>query len=538
MKDLTNYLSGYSDDLNRTGQEAIKAGLALIKLLLKEQPKSPTVTRTNPHSAEAESSMYKIIKKSSNLPIFSPEEATNKSLATLNSLLANTKELKAEEINVGTDRYKISKYRGGGIAIESDNSKIFAKGGRIDFSGEEQTQIVNDLPEIVTELESRLPRKQQLDNYEVLYGFDKNNKFIEQPLSKEDATAILALLAGKEGTIIENGEHLLIEHDGQKLFETDERGTVIYSAYDRNPELLSNIREQDKKGLKQLTDYAERMVNQSHATGVEVKKADTNTDAIAIESLAQPMVDEAAKNTTTIPPDRPTARALNNREPTERTTSQLVNILNERILDSAYQDPAVNQRVEVEGIKFDRKPRPKVGGYSLYITPPDERQSIRLGAVDKDGKFAAVPGLKDRQDIQELVKAILTVREVDFQPVKDHNLNQKFIPLTRANVEQAHKSASLKQDNSRWLQSSTNSSDIDRNYDPSKIGFGESEQPQSQQSNRTANIPISQLNSSQKLPQQPNQGTVTIPTSKLNGGDREPSQQPPQAQNHRTIGRG
>jgi hypothetical protein len=164
MKDLTNYLSGYSDDLNRTGQEAIKAGVALIKLLLKEQPKSPTVTRTNPHSAEAESSMYKVTKKLSNLPALSPKETTNKSLATLNSLLANTKELKEEEINVGTDRYKISKYRGGGIAIESDNSKIFAKGGRIDFSGEKQTQIVNDLPEIVTELESRLPRKQQLDN--------------------------------------------------------------------------------------------------------------------------------------------------------------------------------------------------------------------------------------------------------------------------------------------------------------------------------------------------------------------------------------
>jgi hypothetical protein len=538
MKDLTNYLSGYSDDLNRTGQEAIKAGAALIKLLLKEQPKSPTVTRINPHSAEAESSMYKVTKKSSNLPTLSLKEATNKSLATLNSLLANTKELKEEEINVGTDRYKISKYQGGGIAIESDNSKIFAKGGRIDFSGKEQTQIINDLPKIVAELESRLPRKQQLDNYEVLYGFDKNNKFIEQPLSKEDATAILALLAGKEGTIIENGEHLLIEHDGQKLFETDERGTVIYSAYDRNPELLSNIREQDKKGLKQLTDYAERMVNQSPAAGVEVKKAATNTDTIAIESFAQQIVDEAAKNTATIPPNHPTARALNNREPTERTTAQLVNILNERILDYAYQDPAVNQRVEVEGVKFDRKPRPKVGGYSLYITPPDERKSIRLGVVDKDGRFAAVPGLKDRQDIQELVTAILTVREVDFRPIKEHKLSQKFIPLTRANVEQANGSASLKQDNSQWIQSSTNSSDIDRNYDPSKIGFGESEQPQSQKPSGTVNIPISQLNSSQKLPQQPNQGTVMIPTSKLNGGDREPSQQPPQAQNHRTIGRG
>jgi hypothetical protein len=49
-------------------------------------------------------------------------------------------------------------------------------------------------------------------------------------------------MEGKEGTAIKGGENLLIEYGGKKLFETDDKGVVTYSAYDRDPGLLSGIK--------------------------------------------------------------------------------------------------------------------------------------------------------------------------------------------------------------------------------------------------------------------------------------------------------
>ncbi len=498
MRDLTSYLNNYSDDINRTAQEAVKAGAELLKLLFRDRQKPLTVTRQDPQSTESQSAtMFKITNES---PAISPEEKARNSLETLNSLLANKQELKTEEINIGTNKYKISKYKGGRIAIKSEDSKIFSKGGRLDISGNNRTQIVNDLPEIVAELETKLGlqpmKKKPEDNYEVLYGFDRQNKFIEKPLSQEDAVAILALMNGTEGTTIANGANLLIEYGNEKLFETDERGTVIYSAFDRNPELLSSIKLQDKKGLKQLTDYAKRMASRDPAAGVAVNR---------VNSLATPAIEQTAKSGTVITSESPTAQALNEREPIKLTTPNLVNILNQQVLNDVYKDPSIKTRVDIDGVKFDRNPL-KNGGYSLYITPENERKGIRLGVVNKEGKFAAAPGLEDRKDIQKIVTNILEKQEIDLQPVKQ---NQPAPKVTPQPVKQNESSAVERETKSQSTPVGT-------------VSSVENQQTE-EQSKFSPFPPLNQANAPGVNPQSQPESTVKIPVS---GGTQQPQSKP------------
>jgi hypothetical protein len=503
MRDLTSYLNNYSDDINRTAQEAIKAGAELLKLLFRDRKKPLTVTRQDPQLTESQSAtMFKVTNKSpASMVEIKPEEKAKNSLETLNSLLANKQELKAEEINTGTNKYKVAKYKGGGIAIESEDSKIFSKGGRLDISGKNRTQIVNDLPEIVAELETKLglqpPKKKPEDNYEVLYGFDRQNKFIEKPLSQEDAVAILALMNGTEGTTIANGANLLIEYGNEKLFETDEQGTVIYSAFDRNPELLSSIKLQDKKGLKQLTDYAKRMASRDPAAGVAVNR---------INSLATPAIEQTAKSGTVITPESPTAQALNERSSIDLTTPKLVDILNQQVLNDVYKDPSIKTRVDIDGVKFDRNPL-KNGDYSLYITPENERKGIRLGVVDKDGKFAAAPGLEERKDLKKIVTKILEKQEIDLQSVKQ---NQPAPKVTSQSVQQ-NSSPSSK----------VTPQPVNQNESPTAETETKN-QSTSEQSKPSPFPPLNQANAPGANPQQP-ESTVKIPVS---GGTQQPQSKP------------
>jgi hypothetical protein len=229
-------------------------------------------------------------------------------------------------------------------------------------------------------------KKKPEDNYEVLYGFDRQNKFIEKPLSQEDAVAILALMNGTEGTTIANGANLLIEYGNEKLFETDEQGTVIYSAFDRNP--LKN------------------------------------------------------------------------------------------------------------------------GDYSLYITPENERKGIRLGVVDKDGKFAAAPGLEERKDLKKIVTKILEKQEIDLQPVKQ---NQPISKVTPQSVQQNSSPSPkvipqpVKQNESPTAEPETNN------------------QPTSEQSKPSPFPPLNQANAPGANPQPQPESTVKIPVS---GGTQQPQSKP------------
>ena len=152
----------------------------------------------------------------------------------------------------------------------------------------------------LADIAARIDRKLDLDypkqvnnRTEVLYGYDANNKFIDDKLSQKDAQAVLDLMDAKEGTTIAGGENLLIEHDGKKLFETDAQGVVTYSAYDRDPELLNSVKLKDEKGLTELKNYAKRMAatpdNQVKVTKTdevvipdppqEIKKVETQSGA-------------------------------------------------------------------------------------------------------------------------------------------------------------------------------------------------------------------------------------------------------------------
>lgn len=380
MQEIHSQSERLSQQLNQVGASALANMMAaLVRLSNREKNKAKSlqvtreapavgavkVSRTNSPEATMDSG-FKVTRKDSNNPDLRPKQQAEQSIEQLNSLLANQKHFQ-RDLDVNGTKYNFQKYRGGGIDVRSKDSKLYAKQGKVRFTGD-RSRLIKDLPEIVARIERELDleRPKQINNRtEVLYGYDSNNSFIEKTLSQKDAQAILDLMDGKEGTTIAEGENLLIEYNGQKLFETDERGVVTYSAYDRDPELLSSIKLKDEKGLTDLTNYAKRMAASPDREAKVSKTADV-------------VVPEPPQEVSRVAPQSPIAKTLDRAEPTtDVDPKQASSVIYDRVLKSEFDrvKPKSYKSINIEGTTFKLNRQTQKGTRSIFVTPNEGNKS-------------------------------------------------------------------------------------------------------------------------------------------------------------------
>jgi hypothetical protein len=446
MQEIHSQSERLSQQLNQVGASALANMMAaLVRLSNREKNDAKslqvtreapavglfTVSRTNSPSANMDSG-FKVTRKDSHHPDLSPKQQAERSIERLNSLLPDRKYFQ-RDLDVNGTKYNFEKYRGGAISIQSQDSKLYAKQGKIRFAGD-GSRLIKDLPEIVARVDRELDldRPKQINNQtEVLYGYDSNNNFIEQTLSQKDAQAILDLMEGKEGNTIAGGENLLIEYDGKKLFETDERGVVIYSAYDRDPELLSSIKLKDEKGLTDLTNYAKRM-----AAAPDNEHKVTRT----IEAI----LPEVPKEFPKIAPESPLAKTLDRAEPiTELDSSQTVSVAYDRVLRSEFAQvkPKSSKSIAIEGTTFKLNRQTTKGTRSISVTPSEGSKPVRVGELDKDGNFKPDPKLND-PNVTKALDRVLAARGIDPRSVKAaqqielaaRSKDPQSLPLTQENA--------------------------------------------------------------------------------------------------------
>jgi hypothetical protein len=457
MQEIHSQSERLSQQLNQVGASALANMMAaLVRLsnrekndakslqVTRETPdlESVTVSRTNSPEATMDSG-FKVTRKDSINPDLSPKQQAERSIERLNGLLANQKYFQ-RDLNVNGSKYNFQKYRGGGIDIRSKDSKLYAKQGKIRFTGDE-SRLIKDLPDIVAAVDRELDLerpKQINDRTEVLYGYDSTNNFIEKPLSQKDAQAILDLMAGKEGTTIAGGENLLIEYNGQKLFETDDRGVVTYSAYDRDPELLSSTKLKDEKGLTDLSNYAKRMA------------ASPDLEAKVSKTALAPKPPQAA---TTIAPQSPIAKTLDRAEPiTEVDSSQIASVTYDRVLKSEFAKvkPKSSKSIDIEGATFKLNRQTTKGTRSVSVKPSKDASFVKIGELDRDGNFKPDPKLND-PNVNKALDLVLAARGIDPRSVKAaqqlelaaRTPDPEYLPLTQENAP----SPTLKIDNSPEL---------------------------------------------------------------------------------------
>jgi hypothetical protein len=161
MQEIHSQSERLSQQLNQVGASALANMMAaLVRLSNREKNKSKSlqvtreapsvesvkVSRTNSPEATMDSG-FKVTRKDSNNPDLSPKQQAEQSIERLNSLLANQKYFQ-RELEVNGTKYNFHKFRGGGIDIQSKDSKLFAKQGKIRFAGDE-SKLIKDLPDIV-----------------------------------------------------------------------------------------------------------------------------------------------------------------------------------------------------------------------------------------------------------------------------------------------------------------------------------------------------------------------------------------------------
>jgi hypothetical protein len=460
MQELHSQSERTSQQLNQAGASALANLMAaLVKFSNREKKgedkkltvtrevsdetpaiESTTVSRTNSPEQNMDSK-FKVTRTDSNNPDLSPEQRAEKSIEKLNSSLANQKQFK-HEIEVDGTEYNVEKHQNGTITIQSDDAKLSAKSNDVSFFAKPKkltldgntSKLIKDLPDIVTRVDRELDleRPKQINNRtEVLYGYDSSNDFVSN-LSQKDAQAVLDLMNSKEGTTIAGGENLLIEYDGETLFKTDDRGVVTFSAYDRNPELLSSIKLKDEKGLTELTNYAKRMAATPDREAT-VSKTNSKSE----------LVPEPPQAATTVAPQSPIGKTLDRAEPTtDVDSSQTSSVVYNRVLKSEFDKvkPKSDKTVEIDGVKLRLNRQSQKGTRSISVQPSNSPNFVQIGKLDKEGKFKPDPKLNDPKVTKALEK-VLVARGIDPQPVKEaqqvevstQSKDPDYLPLTQEN---------------------------------------------------------------------------------------------------------
>ena len=533
MQEIHNQSEKLSQQLNQAGASALKNLLLAVnelsKLNLRKLRKSTKVSRTNSPEIAMDSG-FKITNKDSQNPDINLEQQANKSVEHLNSSLANQKKFN-RDLEVNETKYTVDKYPGGGLNIESKDAKLFAKQGKLNLTGDEE-KLIKDLPDIAARIDRELDLdypKQVNNRTEVLYGYDSNNKFIDDKLSQKDAQAVLDLMDAKEGTTIAGGENLLIEHDGKKLFETDAQGVVTYSAYDRDPELLNSVKLKDEKGLTELKNYAKRMA----ATPDNNKAKLTRTDEVVIPDPPQ----EAQK----VEPQSPIGKTLDRAEPTtEVDPQQTASVTYDRVLKSELATANSNERIqpEIDGVKFNINPKTSKGTRSVSVIPSEGTPPVSIGKIGKDGKFKPNPQLIDPKAIQAMER-VLVARGIDPQPIKEsqqlevaaQSKDPQYIPLTQENAPKP--TPKLNNNSPGVISNPANTQTVtlptQGGNAPTAIFNQSNNSPQTEQNSLEAN-PAPDSTEGVTLPTQGEKGTVTLPTS---GGNSERSRPEPEVSQSR-----
>jgi hypothetical protein len=430
MQEIHSQSERLSQQLNQVGASALANMMAaLVQLSNREKNKSKSlqvtreapdvesvkVSRTNSPEATMDSG-FKVTRKDSNNPDLSSKQQAEQSIERLNSLLPERKYFQ-HNLDINGTKYNVEKYRGGAISIQSPDSKLYAKSGKIRFAGDE-SKLIKDLPDIVARVERELDleRPKQINNRtEVLYGYDSNNNFIEKPLSQKDAQAILDLMEGKEGTTIAGGENLLIEYDGKKLFETDERGMVTHSAYDRDPELLSSIKLKNEKGLTDLQNYAKRM-----AASPDVEAKVSKTANVVVPESPQEVSRVAPQSPNGLPSASAIAKTLDRAEPTtDVDPKQASSVVYDRVLKSEFDrvKPKSYKSINIEGTTFKLNRQTTKGTRSIFVTPNEGNKPAQIGELDRDGNFKPDPKLND-PNVHKALDRVLAARGIDPRSVK------------------------------------------------------------------------------------------------------------------------
>jgi hypothetical protein len=434
MQEINSQSERLSQQLNQVGASALAnmmAALVQLSNRQKSNDKKLTVTRINSPVASMDSG-FKVTRKDSNNTDLSHKQQAEQSIEQLDSILPDRKYFQ-RDLDVNGIKYNVEKFRGGAISIQSQDSKLYAKSEKIRVQGDE-SKLIKDLPEIVARMERELDleRPKQINNRtEVLYSYDSNNNFIEKTLSQKDAQAILNLMDGKEGTTVKGGENLLIEYGGKKLFETDAQGVVTYSAYDRDPELLSSIKLKDEKGLTDLTNYAKRMAASPDREAKVTKTADL-------------VVPDPPQEVSKVAPQSPIGRTLDRAEPTtEVNPSQIASVTYDRVLKSEFGKvkPKSSKSVAIEGTTFKLNRQTTKGTRSISVTPSEASKPVRVGELDKDGNFKPDPKLND-PNVNKALDRVLAARGIDPQQVKAsqqlelaaRSQDPQYLPLTQENA--------------------------------------------------------------------------------------------------------
>ena len=557
MQEIHSQSERLSQQLNQVGASALANMMAaLVQLSNREKNKSKSlqvtreapdvesikVSRTNSPAATMDSG-FKVTRKDSNNPDLSPKQQAEQSIERLNSLLPDRKYFQ-RDLDVNGTKYNFEKYRGGAISIQSQDSKLYAKQGKIRFAGDE-SRLIKDLPEIVARMERELDleRPKQINNRtEVLYGYDLNNNFIEKTLSQKDAQAILDLMDGKEGTTIKGGENLLIEYGGKKLFETDAKGVVIHSAYDRDPELLSSIKLKDEKGLTDLTNYAKRMA----ASPVGVASPLENREAKVTKTNPKSELVPPPQGVSKVAPQSPIAKTIDRAEPTTDVDfQQTSSVIYDRVLKSEFAKvkPKSYKTINIEGTTFKLNRQTTKGTRSISVTPSEGSKTVRVGELDKDGNFKPDPKLND-PNVTKALDRVLATRGIDPQLVKEtqqlevaaRSKDSQYLPLTQENAPNPTPSPELAATGNDLGTNTAKPKPKTRNNTPELAATGKA--PSVSTSNSTPNIvndppdlastPANSLGVS--VPTHGEKEAVRVPTS---GGNSERSRPEPEVSQSR-----
>jgi hypothetical protein len=254
---------------------------------------------------------------------------------------------------------------------------------------------------------------------ELLYGFDANNNFITGSLSQDDAQAILDLLAGKQGETLhgEAARNLTIEYGNQKLFETNDRGEITYSAFE-DPNMLAKLRSKDDMGLGKLQDYAQRFARSQDPT---VSRRERTPAEVSQPQNIEMTIDRLVNDDRAVEPDSEIARAatdaIDRNSSSEPTVADYLEVLESEVLRKEFGDKPSDVRIanqNINGVKFNRNPPNRQGVQTISMKIDNKTKAQTIGTIAPDGRFSVNPELKQPDKVAEVARKILAERGIEI----------------------------------------------------------------------------------------------------------------------------
>jgi hypothetical protein len=233
---------------------------------------------------------------------------------------------------------------------------------------------------------------------------------------------------------------------------------VIYSAYDRDPKLLSSHDLNDLKGLTELKNYARRA-----AGNPDVK--------FEVARTGDGLIPEQPPEATEIEPQSTIGQSLDRAEPPQELStdrSQAASLVYNEVLKAEFaKSTAHAPQKTINGIRFQLKPSEKeTGSRSVTInTTPNKKRSetTNIGTVKADGTFEPNPNINNPEVLKALDR-VLTARGIDPQAVvqtKEPDLLQEVAKIPEVGTTE---SVSKQKSNPEFQESPKTSQNV--NFKP------------------------------------------------------------------------